>query len=95
MFLLVTMSVNNLLIYNQGKFTKNNRVSPELKLQNNLSWLCYCPETINAVFYETAFHLRMSRMEENWNRYEILSNSILCKFMYETKSSIAMKSSGL
>ena len=36
MFLLVIMSVNNLLIYNQGKFTKNNSVSPELKLENNL-----------------------------------------------------------
>lgn len=69
--------------------------SPELKLEN--SWVDCVPflKQLMQCSMKPLFIWGCLEWKENWNRYEILSNSILCKFMYETKSSIAMKSTGL
>lgn len=70
-------------------------VSPELKLENSQVDRVTLKKQLMQYSVKPLFIWECLKWKENWSRYEILSNSILCKFMYETKSSIAMKSSGL
>lgn len=70
-------------------------VSPELKLENSQVDHVTLQKQLMQCSMKPLFIWECLKWKENGNRYEILSDSILCKFMYETKSSTAMKSSGL